>query len=175
MWRVRLAAVFAVLAACSTTTWHTFPASGGLRPRCDSWRTLALELKLPVAHEDRVVSEHFPASEISSLHFRRESRWASPGPQGTQRSPMLRIRLADEAARRVAELEPHLWEVREVEGLGPVRVRAHYALSLLADGAPVLEDGGLRVARGVATADFVRADVDFDRFLQETWRDLGCR
>jgi hypothetical protein len=176
MRRLRLAAVVSGVLACSGHAGSSWPASGAPRARCDSIRAIQLELKLPIRDEDRVISERFPGAELSSFHFRRESRYASPGPDGTVRSPMLRIRLTDAAARRIAEFEPHLWDtVRDVDGLGPMRVRAHYSLLLFADATPVLEGGALRLERGMATVDFVRPDLEFDHFRKKTWFALGCR
>jgi hypothetical protein len=177
MRRFRVVGLVAAILACATTTATTLPASGGLGPKCVTALDLSLHLELPSDDPTgRPGSEGFTGSEISSLHFRRESSWVSLGPDGLVHSPMLRLRLAAPAAERVAAIEPLLWKtVNQGEAAGSLTIPARYSLLLLAGGTEVLRGGHLHLERGIATADFVAIGVDFESFRRASWTALGCK
>ncbi len=97
MRRLRFVVFAAAIAACASTT--TLPSSGGLRPRCVTPLGLSLQLEMAGdASSGAALSETFSGSQISSLYFRRESKWVSWGPEGRLRSPVLRIRVTIETS-----------------------------------------------------------------------------
>ena len=174
MRRLAFVLLSAAIAACASTT--TLPSSGGIGPQCVTRLELSLQLEIASdASSGAALSQTFSGSQISSLYFRRDSKWVSWGPEGRLRSPVLRIRVTGLTREQIVAIRPRLWTTVGDARTGDSQfVPTRYSLRLLADGNEVLRDGLLELEGDTAMANFPGLGIDFETFRGTTWSALGC-